>query len=284
MSEPRYFTPKTQDALARTLQATREVMEEVRGNVQILEEGRARADKRIENLKKEIGEARQALADAAEVGKEREEALEHADAARSGLESDLAASRDDSEKLRGALNQANGERDALAEKTKDFQRILDEKTDLEGQLAEATEAMGAQENALADLEERLDKVRAGAEKTAHDADERLHRLQEDMAGLTSEKERLMGELASALAAAETQAKEAGDRVDGLEADMAGLTDEQERLMEKLAEAEDTITGLNAQLASEGELRGALDVDLDVARRAIRELKDALEESRGESIS
>ena len=48
-----------------------------------------------------------------------------------------------------------------------------------------------------------------------------------------------------------------------------------------SERSENACGLNAQLASERELRAALELDLDVSRCAVAELKQVLAETRGE---
>jgi len=334
MDIPHLFAPKTQEALGRTLDATRKAMAEARGNLQILEEGRGRAEKRIESLKKELAETQAALSQAIAAKEERSAAERTRADECAAANATLDDARGTIQELETRLDDISCERDALAQKARELERVLDEVADLERQLAETASAAARQEEAAADLERQLNDARSASNSTkqALDAEKAgAAALQTELAAVRrtlddqrSTHERLLAERDAALAQSQreledtrnalqklsgdaatlqeqvdaasarnqgltAQLEEAGLAREALEASLARAeeqADTQSRenaariasLEADLAESQETVAGLNAQLASEAELRNALEVDLDVARKAIEELKQALTEA------
>lgn len=358
MAKSGTFTPKTQEALERTLEATRNAMAEVRDNVRILEQGRDRSEKRVERIKEELAQAKHALstavADKASLGEE----LRSGAAERNEIHSKLMTATDESDRLRRKLEEISGERNALIKKTEHFERLIGEKANLEAQfvksaedqevviaeltrqledagadveatggalrtakdlvaerdkqiedlrrahekqqdekdrlLAERDEAMAKRDMEVAENEKELERARETAQNLSADTEslrKQLRDSEEGVSDLTTQTEKsreaqetLKRELKDAKAIAEKQAQENDARADALKLKAAGLTKEKVKLTADLEEAGDAIEGMNAQLASEAELRKALEVDLDVARCAIRELKAALAEAHEEAVS
>ncbi len=145
------------------------------------------------------------------------------------------AAREESGRLKAQLEDFSLEREELQEKTRGFDRILAERMDLERQLADLAAAAAAQEEVMSDLEKKL---RSAAES----------------------QEALRAELS---------------RERALQRRLTDLSKERERMAGDLEEAQGAIGGLRAQLAAEEELREALEFNLEVARRAIRELKQTV---------
>ena len=354
MDNPRQFTPKTQEALARTLEATRKAMAEVQDNMRILEEGRERADRRIENLKKDLDQTRQALEKATRIGAELEKKLETRTVECARANADLESMRAKADVLRSDLENVSVERDALAHKTKEFDVLVGDKLGLQCQLAEAADVASAQEKVIADLERQLREALTETEGVRHTLDtetaraaalhseladatrafdteraaqtlvleernaalaktqqelENAHGSLRNLAGdiealkrqlqstedlsrdretqlteTTKARKNLADELAALKLSAEEQTRNRNQRIGELEAHIAQLAEEKTAWAAELSEAQDAINGLNAQLASEVELRKALEVDLDVARSAIEELKQTLAEMQEGLVS
>ena len=158
MTERHSFTPRTQEALGRTLEATRNAMAGVDENVRILKEGRERAEKRIEVLEEELAQTKQALAAATSAGKDLHEALKKGAEECAQTSSKLASAARESDRLRKKLEDVRGERDGLVQKSRDFERVLAEKGSLETRLAMAAEVAMAQEEAIAGLEKKLEEA------------------------------------------------------------------------------------------------------------------------------
>ena len=353
MDNPRQFTPKTQEALTRILEATRKAMAEVQDNMRILEEGRERTERRIENLKKKLDQTRQALEKATQIGAELEKKLETRTVECARANADLETMRVKADALHSDLENVSVERDALAHKTKDFDALVNDKLGLQCQLAEAADVAVAQEKVIADLERQLREALAETEGVRHTLDtetaraaalhseladatrafdteraaqtlvleernaalakteqelenahgslrnlaadiealkrqlqsaEDVSRERETQLGKSAEAHRsLADELAALKRSAEEQTRTRNQRIGELEAHMAQLAEENTVLAAELSEAQDAINGFNAQLASEVELRKALEVDLDVARKAIEELRQELAEVQEETV-
>ena len=162
MSKSGFFTPKTQEALGRTLEATRGAMAEVHENVRILEEARKRADKRIDSLKEELAQAKSALAEAVAANKTLRQEQEQGAAETAEMSAKLAGAIQEVTKLEAKVEELGGERDVLVQKARGFEQALSDKADIEVQLAQAAEANEALEGMVSELKKKLKESRTEA--------------------------------------------------------------------------------------------------------------------------
>ena len=72
------------------------------------------------------------------------------------------------------------------------------------------------------------------------------------------------------------------KVAEMQEQLARQVKEREQLQQALSEAHQVAEGRNAQLAPEAELRGALEPDLDVSRRAIDALKQLVDQPESDT--
>ena len=106
------------------------------------------------------------------------------------------------------------------------------------------------------------------------SEERGHLLQEKL----DAADKLRRLLKAIVANAETRIQQLAlnkQRITALEELLAALGEKEQELTFKLREESHEIEGLKPQLLSERELRETLEVDLDVSRHVIDELKQAL---------
>ncbi len=296
MAEPRIFTPKTQQSLERTLEATRKAMSDVRENMSILEEAKERADQRIENLTEELAKAREALADSSAAQKTLRKDLAQQASEQKRVAGDLAALQGELENLHKQLQDASAERAALTGQSQEAlaaeraraetlcAQLEDVAHSLEEQQAEQDRLLAERDKGLQAAKRELAEAQARAKRTASDADAQMKRFsasEERCATLQAQLEEAVisrQDLENKRAEDETRVQELvheNQRVATLEENVAALGNENQALTGKLQEALDEVEGLNAQLVSEQELRETLEVSLDVSRRVVDELKQAL---------
>ena len=126
-----------------------------------------------------------------------------------------------------------------------------------------------------------------AEGLRQSLDDELSKARSDTAELEEEKERLaqaLREAREAADSADTQLEQAVQARHSLDDELSSttealtrFTDEKEQLQQKLAKAHQAIEGKDAQLKAQEGLQYALQMDLDLSRRAIEELKQRLDE-------
>jgi len=294
MSEVRAFTPKTQQALDRTLEATRKAMAEVRENMAILDEGRERAQQRIEVLTRELAQAKQASADAAASQKALQKELDRREAL-------LAAGQEEAEDLRGQLRNASAENtllskqaqeslaaekasaDKLTEQLRELMyRLAEEQTEHGRVLAERDKDLQSAGHEIEEANSRAKNLSSdidGLETRLSASEERGGTLQTQLEEAVQVRTGLENTLAEVNARLQKLTQENGRTIAALQEHVASLEKKNDELTAKLEEALDDVEGYNAQLLSERELRDALTVDVDVSRRVIGELRQALSEAQ-----
>ena len=269
MVEPGKFRPATEHELSATLDVTWHAIAEARKNMSVLQDGRDALEKRNEQLKKELEQAREKLKEVSAL----EQQLKKAAAKNAELQQTL-----DAEKARGddlgkqfteAANRVHAFQKQLGE-SKARSCALEEQA--QGAVSKGDElqrALDAEKARSDDLQKQLsaaaDSVQA-VENQLSESQQRSHSIEEQLDKVGDKQKLLTDELSSAREA------------------MARLVEENERLQRELAEMRDELAAKNAELANDGQLMSAaLQIDLDALHRSIEQIDACLDDQTANSI-
>jgi chromosome segregation ATPase len=208
-------------------------------------EARDRTQQRVDELQRELAKARQLAMTRAAREERLERALKRLRTDRFRCASELAHANEVNKQLEQQLQELSTRCNSLAEKATDLQLVVKQKVDLQRRLAEARSVGAAKDRMIADLEKHFRQARAAAEK-ARKSEEQV---------TTRE----------------------GERVAALQTQAAELARENAALKSRHADTDETERDLRTQLSAERELREALQFDLEISRKTIRELKATLKD-------
>ncbi len=296
MEESAQFGLETQRELSSILDATQNRISEACDNMHILEEARRRVDARVKELAEELKRAKLGARRAqsrVQGADEREQSprlqldrrtrqLQKQETEHARVASELSSALKDIDRLRSRLNRVTAERDVSAAGAGDCDGIRRDNHSLQRQLAKAAASLSAQQKANAGqkelnnpraenaaLKEALEAEKAGAAAlnkqlagAGHVA--RTHEIQRAELDETLEIRKALDEELSC-------ARE----------HLARSAEEKTLLKQELVETRQVMEGQKAQLAAAEELRDALQLDLDVSRGAISELKQTLSDPMGQ---